>query len=97
MLREPDVAPGFLAAQRRAIQERLGSGASHSPAFGLAPAMASLCLILLGLILSRPGPTPQPTLASASSEGEFYTEIYAMVESPEPWVAEPMYGLFEDD
>jgi hypothetical protein len=51
--------------------------------------------VVLGLLLSKPEPPPQPTLASADSE--FFSEIYTMVESPEPWVAEPMYGLFEDD
>jgi hypothetical protein len=97
VLQEPRVAPDFLVRQREAIEHRLNSEQSHSWGFRLAPAMAALGVVVLGLVLSQPTPAPQPTLASVSPDSEFYTEIYAMVESSEPWVAESMYGLFEED
>jgi len=95
VLEQPDVAPGYLAAQREAIQEKLeGRRQGSGWALRMSPALAALSVIVLGVLLSRPTPAPQPTLASNGDE--FFTEIYSMVESPEPWVAQPMYEMFED-
>lgn len=91
MLEEPDVPADFLAAQRREIYQRLDS-AEHAWPFRLAPALAAMAAVVLGIVLSLPAPPPQPTLALNDT---FYTEIYSMVESPEPAAAEPIYALFE--
>ena len=95
ILEQPGVAPGFLAAQRESIQAKLdGRRQDGAWELRLGPALAALSVVVLGIVLSRPAPAPEPTLAS--NDGEFFTEIYSMVESPEPWVAEPMYEMFED-
>ena len=90
----PKVPADLLAAQRRKVYERLERERQGDWGHRLAPALAALSVVVLGLILSRPGPSPQPTLAS--SDSGFYTEIYSMVESSEPLAAEPIHGLFED-
>ncbi len=91
ILEEPGPADDFLAAQRRRIYERLEEP-EHGWPFRLAPALAALAVVVLGVVLSRPSPPPQPTLALNET---FYTEIYSMVESPEPAAVEPIYALFE--
>jgi hypothetical protein len=93
VLEPPEVPRELLLAQQRAIRDRIESGHRGSWTFRLAPVMAAFCVVVLGLVLSGPAPPPEPSLAV---NDQFYSEIYSMVES-EPWVAEPMYGLFEND
>ncbi len=97
VIAEPSVSPAFLQHQRNAIQNRIDGRRSVRWPFQFAPAMAALCVVVLGLVLLKPAPPPEPSLASLANDGDFYAEVYSMVESPEPWVTEPMYGLFEDD
>ena len=89
----PEIPEELMVAQRAALQHRVAGG-GHGWSLPLTPALAALAVVVLALVLSRPAPAPEPTLAS--TDGEFFTEIYAMVESPEPLAAEPINGLFED-
>jgi len=90
----PEVTDEFLSAQRRAIYQRLEQPARPvwnsmlSPVFGVAAA------VVLALVVSRPAPEPEPTLAS--SDAQFYQEIYSVLESNEPRAATPIHGLFQE-
>ena len=89
VLTTPDVAPEFLAAQRREIYRRLDEGHSGFWHFRFAPALAAVSVAVLGVVLLQPDPEP-------AMYAEFYTEIYSMVEATEPDAAAPIYGLFEE-
>jgi len=91
--KSPEVPPELLVAQREAVQRRVARG-GRGWSLPLTPALAALAVIVLALVLFRPVPAPAPTLAS--NDGDFFTEIYSMVESPEPLAAEPINGLFEN-
>jgi hypothetical protein len=96
VLRPVEVAPELLGKQRKAIRNRIhGTGPAQSRR--LAPALATMAVLVLGVMLSQPSPEP-PTIAQNQANGdtEFFTEIYTMVESPTPWAAEPIDGLFEE-
>jgi hypothetical protein len=84
----------FLAAQRREVYRRLETETGHGWGSRFAPALAAVSVVVLGLLLSRPTPKPQPTLAV--SDSQFFSEIYSMVNSSEPEVVAPIHGLFED-
>jgi len=61
--------------------------------------MASLALLVLALLLSRPAPSPQPLMAvsDAPSETEFFAEIYDTVQATEPLAVAPIHSLFEEE
>ncbi len=91
----PELPADLLVRQREAIRERIQARSESGFASRLAPALATLCLVVVALVLSRPAPEPQPT--RAANDSGLYTEIYSLVESPEPLAAEPIYGLFDND
>lgn len=94
-LEEPYVSPELLAAQRKEIYRRIEAGQSGFWHPRLAPALAALSVVVLGLVLSRPSPTPVPA-TMAANDSEFFTEIYTMIQSTEPDIATPLRGLFEE-
>ncbi len=91
-LAEPDLPAGFLARQRAQIFAVLDQGAQPWWRRAVAPVTAAAAMSLLALLLVRPAPTPQPSLAS--SEAQVFAEVYALVES-EPEAVTPIYALFE--
>lgn len=90
----PDLPEAWLAGQRRTIYARLERATTPGWAIRPAAALATLAVIVLGLVLSAPSPEPHPT--RAANDSQFFTEIYSLVESPEPRAAAPIYGLFEE-
>jgi hypothetical protein len=93
VLESPGVPETFLAAQRRAIYERLEHRAETARGFSLTPGLAVAVMILLALLVAGPRPKEQPRLAS--SDAQFFSEIYSVVQSTEPAAIEPIRGLFE--
>ncbi len=93
--RRAELPADLLARQREAIRERIQARSESGFFPRLAPALATVGVVVLALVLSRPSPEPQPT--RAANGGGLYTEIYSLVESPEPLAAEPIYGLFDND
>ena len=97
VLAEPSVPPELLAAQRRAIYGRIEAGGrSGFWHLRLAPALAALSMVILGIVLSRPAPTPKAETVAVNDESEqFFTEVYSMLSS-EPAAVAPIRGLFEE-
>lgn len=94
LLAVPELSDAWLAEQRRKIYARLEDARTASWLIRPAAALATLAVMVLGLVLSLPSPEPQPTLAA--NDSQFFTEIYSLVESPEPRAAAPIYSLFEE-
>lgn len=92
-VRPPRVSEEFLAAQRRAIYDRLEWAAGGSGHWWIGPALAAAVMVLLAVLLSRPAPEAPSSLASA--DAQFFTEVYSVVESTEPQAIQPIRGLFE--
>ena len=94
VLEPPKIPEELLAAQRRSIYRRLEAESGSTWWLRPAPALAAAAVVVLGILLSRPTPAPQPTLAA--NDTQFFTEIYSMVENAEPMAVAPIHGLFED-
>lgn len=93
VVRAPQVSEQFLAGQRQAIYDRLERVGVSSWRLSFAPALGMLAVIVVALLLSRPAPGPQPSLAS--SDAQFFTDVYSVVQSTEPYAVAPIHGLFE--
>lgn len=97
LLRPPEVSEKRMALLRHAINRRIEEPAENwRPAF--AGALATVALLFLALLLSRPAPSPEPLMAvsSAPSEAELFAEIYDTAETAEPAAVAPIHSLFEE-
>jgi hypothetical protein len=92
-LAEPEIAADVLERQRREVYRRLGENDFPMAWRPLAPVLAMAALFVLGTVLLRPVPEPQPSLAS---DTQFFAEIDSELSSAEPRAAEPIHALFED-
>ena len=90
----PEIPAEFLAAQRRSIHERLEQVGTGHRRFRLAPVLAFLSVAVLAAVLTKPVPPPPPSVAS--NDSGLYTEIYSMVENPDPGGTDTIYALVED-
>jgi len=93
VVQPPALPEEFVAGQRRAVYQRLGSPERSRALLPFASAMATAAIVLLAVLLYRPAPTPQP--ARGFSDAELFAEVYSMVQSSEPKAAEPIHALFE--
>ena len=94
LIREPQLPEEFLAAQRRAIHQRLQQ--PSRPVSRLAPVFAVLVLAI-GVFLMRQSPPPAPQQDQASSDAQLFSDIYALEQSSEPRAAAPVRALFEEN
>jgi len=90
----PQASEAFLAEQRRSIYRKIEAEQPAGWRLQPAAALATVALVVLGLLLSLPAPERQPT--RASNDSQFFTEVYALVESAEPLAAVPISALFEE-
>jgi hypothetical protein len=91
-LPEPEVAAGFLAAQRRSIYRRLDEPRSKWISLRWAASLAMLLLIFAGgLTLER-----RHSAAPAISDEQLFSDLSAMEQSSEPKAIQPMHGLFQE-
>jgi len=99
VLQPPEVSEERMAALRRAVCDPLEQPARPTWRPGFAGALASLALLVLAILLSRPAPSPQPLMAvsSAPSETELFAEIYDTVQTTEPLAVAPIHSLFEEE
>lgn len=95
VLESPQAPEEFLARQRRAIYQRIEQPDRRAWRPALVHAAGLALLLVFALLVLRPGPEPQPTMASASSDAQFFSEVYSEVQSIEPDAVAPIRGLFE--
>ncbi len=95
LLAEPaPVEPERLAAQRRAIYERIERPRGWRD-FVAAPLYGAVAAAALALVIFLPSPRPESSVA-VSNDAQFFTEISSMVETAEPEAATPIRGLFQE-
>lgn len=92
----PELSAERLEEQRRQIFRRMEERAPHLGSFELAHGLAmAMVLLLFGVLLLGPKPKPEPSLAS--SDNQFFSEVYSVAQSTEPRAFAPVRGLFEDE
>ncbi len=86
-----EIPSEFLAAQRRRIYSRLGEQPRTRKAW--APALAAMCLLVIGVLIYRPA----APVHTESADAQLFAEVYSMEQSTEPRAAAPIHALFEDN
>lgn len=94
---EEDVSPQFLAAQRRAIYERM---AKPKRGLGFLPRWAPVAAMLVlfsggGIVVLERNHTPARS-QPAISDAELAMQVSQIASDPEPAAAAPIEALFED-
>ena len=92
---DPEVSSDFLAAQRRAIYERLDQPHRHNAAMRWAVSLATV-IVLLGLSVAylRPNRSPQPIYTHADEQ--LFSDLSQIEQTSEPRAIQPMHNLFEE-
>jgi hypothetical protein len=87
---EPEVSHEFLAAQRRAIYNRLDEKPSSRIAMRWVLSAAMLLVMVFGFTIQRwlrPGPSV--------SDEQLFSDLAAMDQRTEPTAIQPMHALFQ--
>ena len=96
-LAEPHISPGFLVEQRHAIWVRLAREQSAIKWGRWIPAFAGAAALAVVLVSSQPTPKIEPGRVAVVSDAQLYADISAVVETPEPFAATPIRGLFDQE
>lgn len=87
---EPRVSPDFLAAQRRAIWNRIEKPSWRPRLFSPYPAAVAVLAAVLAILVTVPRPGVRP--AMASSDEQLFSDVAAQVARPWPGDVEPVSG-----
>lgn len=90
--REVVVSDAVLAAQRRAITDRIKTKHRFVLKF-LLPSVAAVVVLLAALLVFHPTQKVEPE--GPLSDRQFFEDVYSMVSSPEPRALGPVRSLFE--
>lgn len=86
-----------LREQRHAVWARI-EGSNRSLLWRAAPAAATACMLLAGIILQQPQPTePVRQMAATVSDEQFFTDIASLVNQDSPRATDPIRGLFAEN
>jgi hypothetical protein len=89
--RVPDT---MLREQRENIAARIERGAAE-PGWRwrrAVPGLAVAAVLILGIALEKPGPSPEPV---AAADARLFEEVFSEASRPEPRAVAPLRGLFE--
>ena len=89
----PEVSEAFLAAQRRAIEARLGERRLHVRRT-LVPALAAV-LAAAVLVVMRPAPEKPPAVQEIS-DSQLFEDVFRRASATEPSSVGPIRSLFEE-
>jgi hypothetical protein len=87
--RSSELPPGFLAEQRRSVYARAEQPVSRPAWFRAAVACASVSVVAVGLVVTRPRDT-------AAADAQVIADAYAALAREVPRAAEPIDALFEE-
>ncbi len=86
-----EVSPEFLAAQRRAIYQRLEQPLHHPFALRWVLSAAMLLLMIAGITFQQLHKTPP-----AISDEQLFRDLSSIEQSAEPKAIQPIHNLFEE-
>jgi len=84
----------FLAAQRRAIYQRIEAKPSRARLW--APVLAAACALTVGVFVYRPGSEPKPVAVAEGNDSQLFADVFSMEQSDEPAAAASVRVLFEE-
>jgi hypothetical protein len=92
-----EVDPSRLLRQRVAVMDRIERSSTSLVSWrAVVVGFASATAMMLGLIVYHPErPKPNP-VTTASSDTQFFSEIYSEMEQTEPRAVKPMRRLFQE-
>ena len=90
-----EIAPDFLAAQRRAIYDRVTQPRQYRTAMRWTASLATVVLLLgLSVAYLRPNRAPQPIYTHADEQ--LFRDLSRIEQTSEPLAIQPMHNLFEE-
>ncbi len=94
------VDPTLLLRQRAAVMDRIEKSSGSFVSWRAVTAFAGAAAMILGFVVYQPQRTKpvvmQTVSQTASSDTQFFSEIYSEVEQTEPRAVKPMRHLFEE-
>lgn len=93
---ESTVDPALLLRQRVAVMERIERPGSSLVSWRAATAFTCAIAIILIFAVYQPQRSKSVVTQRASSDAQFFSEIYSEMEQIEPRAAKPMRRLFEE-
>ena len=90
------VDAALLVRQRTAVMDRIEQSTDSSGFWRMTTAFAAAAAMIVGFAIYQP-PLPKPVVTqTASSDTQFFSEIYSEVEQTEPRAVKPMRRLFQE-
>jgi hypothetical protein len=84
----------FLAAQRRAIYQRIEAKPSRARVW--APVLAAACALTVGVFVYHPGTEPKPVVNPEVNDSQLFTDVFSMEQSLEPSATASVRVMFEE-
>lgn len=89
-----ELSSEFLAAQRRAIYQRIEAKPSRVRVW--APVLAAACALTVGIFVYRPGAEPKPVASAEVNDSQLFADVFSMEQSLEPSATASVRVLFEE-
>lgn len=91
----PEVEQDFLAAQRRAIYERLDHPSRRAMPMRWVMSLATVVLVIgLSVAFLRPNQAPAPIYTHADEQ--LFSDLTSIEQTSEPRAIQPVHNLFEE-
>lgn len=89
-----ELSSDFLAAQRRAIYQRIEAKPSRIRLW--APVLAAACALTVGVFVYRPASEPKLAVNAEVNDSQLFTDVFSMEQSFEPSATASVRVLFEE-
>jgi hypothetical protein len=91
-----NLTPAQLLRQREAVMARIERSSGFLLPWRAVVAFAGAAAMMVGFIVYHPEHSKPVTVQTASSDAQFFSEIYSEVEQMEPRAVKPMRRLFQE-
>jgi hypothetical protein len=88
--------PAMLLRQRAAVMERIEHSRSPFVSWRAVTVLAGVTAMVIGFVLFQPARPKPVTVQTASSDSQFFSEIYSEMEQTEPRAMKPIRRLFQE-